>query len=90
MAMEAFSLPDGTRLGRVCLQVADIRRSLAFYRDVLDLRVLPPDGPAGRGSDPVNSVVLGAGGEPLVVLAERSCGAWLKANGRWKGSPTTP
>lgn len=71
MAMEAFSLPDGTRLGRVCLQVADIRRSLAFYRDVLDLRVLPPDGPAGRGSDPANSVVLGAGGEPLVVLAER-------------------
>ncbi|HEX2190176.1 MAG TPA: VOC family protein [Longimicrobiaceae bacterium] len=37
-------LPDATRLGPVRLQVAELDRSLAFYRDVLGLRVLEREG----------------------------------------------
>jgi len=47
----------------VALNVADLGRSVAFYRDALGLRARPQDGA---------SAVLGAGGEDLVVLHERS------------------
>src|SRR5690606_14269789 len=36
-------LPAGTRLGRMRLQVADLERSLAFYQEVLGLRVIERD-----------------------------------------------
>lgn len=57
-------LPDATRLGRVRLQVADLERSLAYYRQFLGFEVL--DRAEGAAS-------LGArgGGEPLVELRER-------------------
>lgn len=37
-------LPDATQLGPVRLQVAQVERSLAFYRQVLGLRVVARDG----------------------------------------------
>lgn len=57
-------LPDDTRLGPVCLQVADHQQSLAFYESVLGLRVLDSIG---------NRIVLGPKGEdvPLVELVEQ-------------------
>jgi catechol 2,3-dioxygenase len=63
-APDGFRLPDATRLGPVRLQVADLRRSLAFYQDVLGLRLTES---AGAGA------VLAAEGDdtPLVELRER-------------------
>ncbi|MDZ5812475.1 VOC family protein, partial [Halorubrum sp. AD140] len=52
------TLPDGTRIGRAALRVADADETAAFYRDVVGLAVLNRDG---------DEVVLGvdgsAGGE---------------------------
>lgn len=39
MAPPGFRLPDATRVGRVRLQVSDIRRSIAYYEKVLGLEV---------------------------------------------------
>ncbi|MEW6321483.1 MAG: VOC family protein [Acidobacteriota bacterium] len=54
-------LPDETRVGGVTLQVADLGRSVDYYREVIGLRVLDASG------DPA---ALGAPGsaEPLVTL----------------------
>ncbi|HEX5870083.1 MAG TPA: VOC family protein, partial [Longimicrobium sp.] len=40
IAPDGYRLPAALRLGRVRLQVADLERSLAWYRDVLGVRVL--------------------------------------------------
>jgi catechol 2,3-dioxygenase len=40
IAPPGFRLPDGTHLGRVRLQVADLERSIAYYETVIGLRVL--------------------------------------------------
>jgi catechol 2,3-dioxygenase len=40
IAPPAFRLPEGTRLGRVSLQVSDLSRSIAYYVRALGLRVL--------------------------------------------------
>lgn len=59
-----YRLPDGTRLGPVRLQIADLGRSIAYYETTLGLRVLHRDGAR---------VVLGAhDDQPLVELHERS------------------
>ena len=60
-APAGFRLPEGTRLGRVRLQVADLDRSLPFYEDTLGLRILRRDSA---------SAVLAAHGDdrPLVEL----------------------
>lgn len=42
-AARGYRLPAETRLGRVRLQVSDLGRSLAFYEQVLGLRVLDRD-----------------------------------------------
>ena len=66
-------LPSETRIARAWLRVADLGRSLAFYRDVLGLRVSREDG---------NTATLAAGERPdsvgtdavpreLLVLQER-------------------
>ena len=58
-----YRLPDETRLGAVRLQVADLPRSLDYYRDVLGLRPLTrSDGSATLGA---------ADGRALVELVER-------------------
>lgn len=54
-----FRLPAETRVGRVRLQVADLARSLAYYRDVMGFRVLERSGKVA---------VLGAGDAPLIQL----------------------
>ena len=62
-APQRFRLPDATRLGPVCLQVADLTRSLAFYQDVLGLRLIK-----GEGSRAVLAAQMDA--TPLVELRE--------------------
>src|SRR3712207_4898954 len=39
IAPAGYRLPDATHLGRVRLQVSDLERSIAYYRDVLGFRV---------------------------------------------------
>ena len=64
MAPPGFRLPAATRLGRVRLQVAELERSLAYYQQVLGLRLI---------SRTETDAALGAGGAtgddtPLVEL----------------------
>jgi catechol 2,3-dioxygenase len=55
-----YRLPDATHVGRVRLQVSDLARSLAYYRDIVGLTVLERDGSDAR---------LGAADQrPLVEL----------------------
>ena len=54
-------MPPQTRMGAVHLTVADLRRSLDYYRTSIGLAVL--DEAAGV-------VTLGAGAEPLLHLTE--------------------
>jgi catechol 2,3-dioxygenase len=58
-----FRLPASVRIGRVRLQVADLERSLGFYRDVIGFReIARADGTAELGA---------ADGPTLLELAER-------------------
>jgi catechol 2,3-dioxygenase len=67
-----YRLPAETSVGAVTLQVADLERSLAFYRTVLGLAELGRE--RGRA-------LLGAGSRPLVELRERP-GARPSGRGR--------
>jgi catechol 2,3-dioxygenase len=68
-------LPAATRLGRVRLQVADLERSLGYYRRVLGFRVLERTGAhaalASQGED-----------TPLIELHERPGAAPVPPRGR--------
>ena len=55
-------LPDDSHIGQVSLAVANLDRSIAFYRDVLGFRESARDGPAAS---------LGAGARTLVELREQ-------------------
>lgn len=68
-------LPAETRLGPVRLQVSELDRSLAYYGDVLGLRVMERDGGTAR---------LGAEGDdrPLVELREGAAGGRVPLRGR--------
>jgi catechol 2,3-dioxygenase len=61
-----YRLPDATRLGQVTLQVADLGRSIAYYEQVIGLRVLDRSG---------STAVLGPAASekaaPLVEIRER-------------------
>ncbi len=74
-APAGFRLPNGTQLGRVRLQVADLSRSLAFYEQTLGLRLLRRGGA---------SAVLGAHGEdrPLIELHELAGARPMTERGR--------
>jgi catechol 2,3-dioxygenase len=51
IAPPGYRLPAGLRLGRVRLQVADLDRSVAYYQDVLGMRVLErAEGQASLGT----------------------------------------
>jgi catechol 2,3-dioxygenase len=85
IAPPAYRLPAATRLGAVCLQVADLARSLEWYRRVLGLEPLdgellehePREG-SGRGAR------LGPPGAttPLVELHEHPGAAPVPRRGR--------
>jgi catechol 2,3-dioxygenase len=64
-APKGYRLPDGTRLGAVHLQIADLARSLSFYEQTLGLRMVE------QGS---SHATLAAQGDSrvLVVLEERT------------------
>lgn len=66
VAPPGFRLPAETRVGRVTLRIADLERSLAFYRDVIGFRVIRRGAP-GRDA----SVELGADGSDEVLLELR-------------------
>ena len=57
IAPPGYRLPDATRLGAVRLQVADLGRSLDYYRRVLGLRLLDRD---------TGQAALGAEGDGLI------------------------
>ena len=48
IAPPGYQLPDLTRLGKVRLQVSDLARSVAYYRDLLGMRVLQQDATSAR------------------------------------------
>jgi catechol 2,3-dioxygenase len=73
LAPAGYRLPDGTRIGRVRLQVADLARSLAFYERVLGLRVQ-------ARTD--TTATLGAGSAALVELHERPGATPVPRRGR--------
>jgi catechol 2,3-dioxygenase len=75
IAPDGYRLPASIRLGPVTLQVADLARSLAYYRDVLGLRVAE-QGPG--------AATLTAHGDdaPLVVLREKRGVAPVPRRGR--------
>ena len=54
-------LPDATRVGGVHLQVSDLARSIAYYRDVIGLRVIEVSADAAMLGVPESA-------EPLVTL----------------------
>jgi catechol 2,3-dioxygenase len=74
-ATRTAALPDATTLGPVRLQVAELERSLGYYRDVLGFRVGEA---AGRRA------TLAAGGDeaPLVILEAHPGAAPLARRGR--------
>jgi catechol 2,3-dioxygenase len=67
IAPPGHRLPGSTRVGRVALQVADLERSLAFYRDVVGFREIARESAGGT-----LTAALGApqADEPLVLLHE--------------------
>lgn len=69
------SLPSAARLGRVVLQVADLARSIAYYKGVIGLRELERS--SGRA-------ILGPDGEgrPLIELRERPGASPVPPSGR--------
>lgn len=70
-----WRLPAAMRLGHVWLQVADLARSLAYYEQVLRLRILERD---------ATSAMLGTmdGDTPLVRLTERKGANAVPQHGR--------
>jgi len=64
IAPPGYRLPDATRLGRVCLQVADLDRSLGFYHGLVGLRLL-------RREDGMAELGAPGSDEVLVELRER-------------------
>lgn len=75
IAPRGYRLPANIRLGHVTLQVADLARSLAYYRDVLGLRV---------AEQAPGTATLTAHGDdaPLVVLREKPGAAPVPRRGR--------
>lgn len=75
IAAPGWQLPEPTRVGAVVLQVADLERSLAYYQEVIGLRIVE------RGSRQA-SLGAGEGGAPLVHLRELPGAIPAPASGR--------
>jgi len=83
------SLPAGTRVGRVRLQVAELERSIAYYETLLGLHALRALEGSGDGAgvvlapgDAEDGLGENAGGEPLIELRELSGAAPVPRRGR--------
>jgi catechol 2,3-dioxygenase len=74
-APHGYRLPNGTTLGPVHLQIADLTRSLRFYEAALGLRVLHREGPRAV-------LAARAGDVPLVELHERPGAREVPIRGR--------
>jgi catechol 2,3-dioxygenase len=82
MAPSGFRLPEGTRLGPVRLQVADLERSLAFYQEVLGMRLLAREptrarlgSQAAEGSSATGAPDGAAATSPVLLELEERRGA---------------
>lgn len=75
IAPPGYRLPDATHVGRVRLQVSDLERSLAYYRDVLGF---------GTVEQSADRAVLGVEGDdrPLIELVERRGATPVPRRGR--------
>jgi len=74
-APRGYRLPAATRLGPVRLQIGDLARSLAFYEQVLGLRVVE--------RDPARAVLAAHGDDaPVVELDERPGARAMSPRGR--------
>jgi catechol 2,3-dioxygenase len=75
IAPPAYRLPDAAHVGAVDLQVSDLERSLAYYQQVLGLRLLSREG---------NRADLGSSGSslPLLRLHERPGAGRVPSQGR--------
>jgi catechol 2,3-dioxygenase len=80
IAPPGYRLPVATRLGAVRLQVADLARSLEWYRRVLGLEPLDGDLPDREAR--VARLVVPGGDSPLVELHERPGAAAVPRRGR--------
>ena len=75
IAPAGYRLPDGTHIGRVRLQVSDLERSTAYYRDLLGFRVA--EGAGGRAS-----LMAHGDSRVLVELVERAGASPVPRRGR--------
>lgn len=66
--MADIALPNQTHVGRVSLQVADLGRSLSFYRDVIGFQVVEHETRDGRAAARLTST---SGERVLLELRER-------------------
>jgi catechol 2,3-dioxygenase len=73
------SLPDDTRIGRVTLQIADLERSLAFYRDVIGFDLVERHDLAHQRSA---LLAVSGGQRVLVELRERRSARAIPVHGR--------
>jgi catechol 2,3-dioxygenase len=64
-------LPPDARIGRVRLRVADLERSLRFYRDVLGLQIEQDQGGTVILGPSSNAATVQAGQPGLIVLVEQ-------------------
>jgi catechol 2,3-dioxygenase len=72
-----FRLPEATHLGKVRLQVADLERSLAFYQEILGLRIVK------RGAG--QATLAAHGDERIVVELVERAGARSASGGKRLG-----
>jgi catechol 2,3-dioxygenase len=70
---DGYRLPDATHVGRVRLQVADLRRSLSYYEEVLGLQVLDREG---------SRAVLGPQGAGTALLELHELAGAVPSRGR--------
>jgi len=75
VAPPGYRLPDATHIGRVRLQVSDLERSVAYYRDLLGFRVA--DSRNGRAS-----LAVHGDDRVLVELVERAGASPVPRRGR--------
>lgn len=62
--MTAFQIPASTHIGGVRLRVADLERSLRFYRDLLGLKPIPPDDRAAGAADAASRATADSAAPP--------------------------